>query len=120
MITAYVKYYTNDYICKEGKETYYSLEDMFRNWRTRSNNYADKYNNWIPTKQFGYTSRITVSTVGERYDEMFVYQLDNENGTIFSTGKYTDGEKYCAKKLEERFDEENRFIKSNKNKFVEI
>ena len=123
MITAYVKYYNNDYNCRESKETYFSLEEMFSNWRKRSHNYERK-------RQWGYKlayahndgsyGRIDLDTPEEHYREMFVYQLDNENGTFYSSGKNTNGEQFCAKKLAEYFERENDFIKNYKPNFVEI
>ena len=123
MITAYVKYYNNDYNCREGKETYYSLDEMFSNWRKRSHNYETK-RKWNYKLAYAHNdgsySRIDLETPEEHYREMFVYQLDNENGTFYSSGKNTNGEQFCAKRLAEYFERENDFIKNYKANFVEI
>lgn len=101
MFTFIGERYYNDYNRIRVRKSFYSLENFY-NWAKEiSNNFTDQYNNWFPSLIGGDVGRISIDDGTNPGWNFFFYQIENENGIVFSTGKLTNGEKFCAKKVKE-------------------
>lgn len=122
MFTFIGERYYNNYTRINVRKTFYSLE-AFYNWAKKiSNNFSNKYNNWFPVLVGDSVGCISIDD-GENCGWIFYFcQIENENGIVFSTGKLTNGEKFCAKKVKEWCIESQEKMKETQQKtfnFVE-
>lgn len=103
--------YYNDYTRTNVRKTFYSLDEFYIWAKKTSNNFNSKYNNWFPSIKGENVSRITVDDGDNKGWQFFFYQIENENGIVFSTGRFTNGKKFCAQKVKEWCEESFKNMK---------
>jgi len=122
MITILAKKYRNDYSNQMCTMRFSSLTDLFEHLVKISLDFADKKRSWIPVpsegKQYDWCSRIEIDNKTDYLDCFWIYKIENENGILYSNGTYTDGEKFCAKSVEDWLVKCKQYI-NKKNRFVE-
>lgn len=126
MYKIYGELYLNDYTRKQFDIPCSSLDAIFSYCKKISRNFCDKYGNWFKPKDMNYSEqplvieRIQVRTHEHPgYTDFWIYQIENENGIVFSNGKYTDGQKFCSKKVNDWLSECQEKMKSRRFNFVE-
>lgn len=113
--------YYNDYTRQGWQKSFNSLEEFF-NWAKEiSSNFSNKYNNWFPSFNGGSVNRITVDDERSCGYEFFIYQIETENGIVFSTGRLTGGKSFCAQRIKEWCEESMKRMRDIQNtpNFVE-
>ena len=113
--------YYNDYTRQSWQKSFNSLEEFF-NWAKEiSSNFSNKYKNWFPSFNGGSVNRITVDDERSRGYEFFIYQIETENGIVFSTGRLTGGKSFCAQRIKEWCEESMKRMRDIQNtpNFVE-
>lgn len=120
--------YYNDYTRSNIEKTFSTLEDVFDWGKEISCNFTARYGNYFPSIKRNENGdiidigRISFDDYNSRGYQCWIYEISNENGIIFSTGRTTSGKEFCAKKVEEWLKSCDQKIKEIKNKpnFVEM
>lgn len=120
MFTVKGEHYYNDFTRENFTRTFTTLDDIFKWLQTTSENFTNKYGNYFPDLQ-GRVGRISCTDENRRGYQCWIYQIENENGIVFSTGRYTSGKEFCATKIKEWCLECRKAIKDIQNmpNFVE-
>lgn len=108
MYKIYAEKYRNDYTRKNVEMSFISLNEIFEYLKDISCNFSNKYDNRFPQKKNyndnakNWPGRISVSDEKDNYYTVFwIHQIESQNGIVFSDGKFTRGEHFCAKSVEE-------------------
>lgn len=116
--------YFNDYTRKPIKMNFYSLDGIFDKMKEMSKNFAGEFGNFFPTRKgrdgYEWCSRIECRDydTGRGWD-FWIYQIETDSGIVYSTGRFTDGEKFCSKNVEEWLERCEDKRKNKKHNFVE-
>lgn len=128
MITVKGEHYYNDYTREYFEKDFYDFDSFFEWAKQVSNNFNSRYGNYFPhvirnARDDGSTEVGRISFVDDANKgwDYFIYEIDNENGIVFSNGVKTGGKKFVARKVEELFIKYSEQIKNIKvPNFVEM
>lgn len=123
MYTIYATKYHNDYTKQTATMQFHSLDDIFKYLKKISNDFNNKYGNYFPTRNnranYEWCGRIACRNEYDSiYRDFWVHMIKNDNGIIYSDGKMTKGEKFCAALIEDWL-EHCREAANKKPNFVE-
>lgn len=120
-----MEYYTNNYTRQHSDKWFDSLEEVFEWAKKKSRDFSAKRGYWFKGEKRDYTvdrdsvSRIEFATLEDRpFEEIWIHQIETEEGIVFADGYYTKGEKYCSKNVNKWLTECQEKAKE-KPKFVE-
>lgn len=124
MYTIYGEKYHNDFTRQNFTMRFDSLGDIFNYMKKISNNFSSTSSTWFPVRKgrtdYTWCSRLSCRNEDDSlYRDFWVYQIDSPNGTVYSDGRYTKGEKFCSKKVEAWLAECQNIARNTKPKFVE-
>lgn len=115
--------YHNDYTKRPFTMRFNSLNDIFEYMKKISKNFSAQYGNYFPTRRgtdYDWCCRISCNDTEDGvYDDFWICQIENENGILYSDGRYTHGERFCAKFVESWLADCELKRKNNKPRFVE-
>lgn len=103
MIKVTYERYHNDYTRMENQEATFGTICELVDWVRRQANPRDGIYgfNYLKTKDPEDIHRIEFSQRGEFYDTTWIHKIENENGIIFSDGRYTSRQVHCGSTGEE-------------------
>lgn len=123
MFTIYGEKYYNDFTRQNVRMSFHSLNEIYDYMKSISYGFSDKYGNYFPTRRgddYNWCGRISCSDKEDKlYRNFWIYKIENENGILYSNGRYTDGEKFCAKIVEDWLMDCRNKMENKKFSFVE-
>ena len=127
MITIYAEEYHDDNHNNIITKQFASLDVLFDYLKKISNNFQKGYTqyNYFPTRRgrsgYDWCGRINIrNQFDSYYDSFWIFTISNENGILYSSGRTTDGQQFCAKKVEEWLERANEYVHNGERfKFVE-
>lgn len=123
MYTVYGERYFNDFTRKLFEMRFRTLDDIFEYMKKISYNFTK--DSFFPTninnrEGFEWVSRISCYGYDDnRYPDLWIYKIEDEEGIVFSNGRYTAGQKHCSKKVKEWLEKCNEMTKKKEYVFVE-
>lgn len=122
MFTIKGEHYYNDLVRSNYTKTFNSLEDIFQWLKSVSGNFNGKYGNYFPTIRENGFDRISARDESNDGYQYWIYEIANENGIVFATGRTTNGHSFCADKIKEWCIESEKRLKEIQNKpnFVQL
>ena len=125
MFTIIGEHHYNDFTKERFEKSFSSLDGIFEWLRSQSGNFNGKYGNYFPKAndiRSGDIRRISIADCKNLKWLYWIYEIRTEEGIVFSTGKNTNGHKFCAKKILEWIIVSDKKMKEIQDKpnFVEI
>jgi hypothetical protein len=121
MITVKGENYFNDFTRTRFEKSFVDLESLFK-WMCDVSDNFNGSDNYFPHIENNQITRISFSDKDNRGWCFWIYEIDNEKGIVYSTGKYTNGHKFCAQGVKRWIIESTNKINRLRNKpnFVEL
>lgn len=97
MFTVKGEHYRNDYTRSNFTKTFNSLQEIFEWGKKVSENFTSNYGSYFPRLDIpDYVGRISFRDENNKGYEYWIYQIEIQEGIIFSTGKYTASKPFCS------------------------
>lgn len=115
------EHYFNDFTRINFRTSFSSLDSLYDYLKKISNNFSGNFGNYFPhprdynRNNYEWCGRISACNYDKgRGWETWIYQIQTDGGIVYSTGRFTDGQKFCAKFVREWLEdsEEKRIHKS--------